>query len=55
AGTTLLLVEHNARLALQTADYGYDLESGLITQEGTGKSLLESPAVRAAYLGEEAS
>jgi branched-chain amino acid transport system ATP-binding protein len=55
AGTTLLLVEQNARLALQTADYGYVLESGLITQEGTGKVLLESPAVRAAYLGEEAS
>jgi branched-chain amino acid transport system ATP-binding protein len=53
AGTTLLLVEQNARLALQTADYGYVLESGLITQEGTGAELLDSPAVRAAYLGEE--
>lgn len=53
AGTTLLLVEQNARLALQTADYGYVLESGLITQQGSGQSLLASPAVRAAYLGEE--
>lgn len=55
AGTTLLLVEQNARLALQTADYGYVLESGLITQEGTGEALLHSPAVRAAYLGEEST
>jgi branched-chain amino acid transport system ATP-binding protein len=53
AGTTLLLVEQNARLALQTADFGYVLESGLITQQGSGSVLLESPAVRAAYLGEE--
>ncbi len=51
-GTTLLLVEQNARLALQIADYGYVLESGTLVKEGSGAELLESPEVRAAYLGE---
>jgi branched-chain amino acid transport system ATP-binding protein len=51
-GTTLLLVEQNARLALQIADYGYVLESGTLVKEGSGSELLESPEVRAAYLGE---
>ncbi|MEY3036222.1 MAG: ABC transporter ATP-binding protein [Burkholderiaceae bacterium] len=51
-GTTLLLVEQNARLALQIADHGYVLESGTLVKEGSGAELLESPEVRAAYLGE---
>ena len=52
AGMTILLVEQNARLALQMADGAYVMESGLITLSGSGKSLLEDPRVRAAYLGE---
>jgi branched-chain amino acid transport system ATP-binding protein len=45
-------VEQNARLALQIADYGYVLDSGTLVKEGSGAELLESPEVRAAYLGE---
>ncbi|MFZ9763807.1 MAG: ABC transporter ATP-binding protein, partial [Burkholderiaceae bacterium] len=52
AGTSILLVEQNARLALQMADWAYVLESGQITEEGAGRTLLDSPAIRAAYLGE---
>jgi branched-chain amino acid transport system ATP-binding protein len=52
AGTSILLVEQNARLALQLADWAYVLESGQITEEGAGQTLLNSPAIRAAYLGE---
>jgi branched-chain amino acid transport system ATP-binding protein len=51
-GMTILLVEQNARLALQMADSAYVMESGLITLSGSGKSLLEDSRVRAAYLGE---
>ncbi|MEY3969856.1 MAG: hypothetical protein RI968_396 [Pseudomonadota bacterium] len=51
-GTTILLVEQNARLALQMADRALVLESGEVTLEGSGQDLLASPAVRAAYLGE---
>jgi branched-chain amino acid transport system ATP-binding protein len=51
-GMTILLVEQNARLALQMADRAYVMESGLITLSGSGKDLLEDPRVRAAYLGE---
>jgi branched-chain amino acid transport system ATP-binding protein len=50
--TTILLVEQNARLALQMADRALVLESGEVTLEGSGQDLLASPAVRAAYLGE---
>jgi branched-chain amino acid transport system ATP-binding protein len=50
-GTTILLVEQNAHLALQTAHRGYVLENGRIVLSGTGASLLENPAVRSAYLG----
>jgi branched-chain amino acid transport system ATP-binding protein len=49
---TILLVEQNARLALQMADRAYVMESGLITLSGSGKDLLEDSRVRAAYLGE---
>lgn len=51
-GMTILLVEQNARLALQMSGRAYVMESGLITLSGSGKELLEDPRVRAAYLGE---
>ncbi len=51
-GVTILLVEQNARLALQAADRGYVMESGMITMSAPAKDLLTDPAVRAAYLGE---
>ena len=51
-GMTILLVEQNARLALQMASRAYVMESGLITFSGSGKELLEDPRVRTAYLGE---
>jgi branched-chain amino acid transport system ATP-binding protein len=51
-GVTLLLIEQNARLALQTCDRGYVMESGLITLSGEAKVLLDNPDVRRAYLGE---
>lgn len=51
-GVTLLLIEQNARLALQTCDRGYVMESGLITLSGDAKALLDNPQVRRAYLGE---
>ena len=50
-GTTILLVEQNARQALQIAARGYVLEVGTITHEDTGANLMASPAVQAAYLG----
>jgi len=51
-GVTILLVEQNANRALQLADRGYVMESGLITMSGDAKGLLSDPKVRAAYLGE---
>jgi branched-chain amino acid transport system ATP-binding protein len=51
-GVTVLLVEQNAKLALQIADRAYVMESGLITMSGDAKELLDDPRVRAAYLGE---
>jgi branched-chain amino acid transport system ATP-binding protein len=51
-GTTLLLVEQNARRALQLASRGYVMDSGSITLAGEARTLLDDPAVRAAYLGE---
>jgi branched-chain amino acid transport system ATP-binding protein len=51
-GMTILLVEQNARLALQMADRAYVMESGLITLTGSGQELLQDSRVRAAYLGE---
>ncbi len=51
-GTTILLVEQNARLALGIANRGYVLETGEIVLTGPGKELLSSPEVKAAYLGE---
>jgi len=52
SGTTVLLVEQNAKAALEVADYGYVLETGRITLAGKGKELLADDRVRAAYLGE---
>lgn len=54
-GLTILLVEQNARQALQLADRGYALERGLIVKEGTGDTLLKDPDIQAAYLGREAN
>ena len=51
-GVTVLLVEQNASRALQLANRGYVMESGLVTMTGEGQSLLNDPKVRAAYLGE---
>ncbi|NSX02319.1 ABC transporter ATP-binding protein [Cupriavidus gilardii] len=51
-GVTVLLVEQNARLALQAANRGYVMESGLITMSGNAADMLDDPKVRAAYLGE---
>ena len=53
AGTTVLLVEQNAHMALGVADYAYVLETGKINLEGEGKELANSPEVKAAYLGGE--
>ena len=53
-GTTMLLVEQNARLALESADRAYVMDSGLVTIAGDAKEMLADPRVRAAYLGEAA-
>jgi branched-chain amino acid transport system ATP-binding protein len=50
----MLLVEQNARLALEAADRGYVMESGVVTLSGDARSLLDNPKVREAYLGEAA-
>ncbi len=50
-GTTILLVEQNARMALQFAQRGYVLETGSIVLEGFSKDLLDDPNVKKAYLG----
>ncbi len=51
SGTTILLVEQNAHMALSIAHHAYVLETGRITLSGTAKELSESEAVRKAYLG----
>jgi branched-chain amino acid transport system ATP-binding protein len=51
-GVTMLLVEQNARLALQAAHRGYVMDSGLITISGNASEMLDDPRVREAYLGE---
>jgi branched-chain amino acid transport system ATP-binding protein len=50
-GTTILLVEQNAKMALSVADRGYVLETGYITLKGTSEELRESDDVKKAYLG----
>ena len=51
-GITILLVEQNAKLALQAAHRGYVMESGMITMTGPAADMLHDPRVQAAYLGE---
>ncbi len=51
AGTTILLVEQNAQMALSVADRGYVLETGKIVSSGSGKELLSDESVKKAYLG----
>jgi branched-chain amino acid transport system ATP-binding protein len=51
-GVTMLLVEQNARLALEVSHRGYVLEGGLVTIEGKASALLHDPRIREAYLGE---
>ncbi|MFL2100281.1 ABC transporter ATP-binding protein [Desemzia sp. FAM 23991] len=50
-GTTVLLIEQNAKMALKIANRGYVLETGNVVQTGTGKELLESDVIQKAYLG----
>jgi branched-chain amino acid transport system ATP-binding protein len=50
-GTTIVLVEQNARMALATADFGYVLETGVVRMSDRAQALLDSPFVQAAYLG----
>ncbi len=52
AGTSILLVEQNAHMALELAHWAYVLETGSIVMEGSGKELLQSDEIRRAYLGE---
>ena len=54
SGTTILLVEQNAYMALSVARRAYVLETGAILLEGGAATLREDPAVKAAYLGEPA-
>jgi len=54
AGTTILLVEQNANMALSVADRAYVLETGEITLSGKASELRENPKIRAAYLGDAA-
>ena len=51
-GVTMLLVEQNARLALESSHRGYVLEGGLVALAGEARSLLDDPRIREAYLGE---
>ena len=53
-GVTMLLVEQNARVALQTADHGYVLETGRIVMDGSAEKLLASEDIREFYLGQSA-
>jgi branched-chain amino acid transport system ATP-binding protein len=51
-GVTILLVEQNAKLALQVAHRAYVMDSGLVTMSGNAREMLGDPKIRAAYLGE---
>jgi len=53
-GVTILLIEQNAKLALEVSKRGYVMESGEVILSGDAKSLLHDPKVREAYLGEAA-
>ncbi len=54
-GVTILLIEQNAKLALEVSHRGYVMESGEVTLSGEAGKLLDDPAVRAAYLGESSA
>lgn len=54
-GTTVLLVEQNARQALKVSDYGYVLETGKIIADGKSSELLNDPRIMEAYLGRKSS
>lgn len=54
-GTTVLLVEQNAKQALKVADYGYVMETGKVIISGEAKDLLEDPRIVEAYLGKKSS
>ena len=54
-GMTILLIEQNAKLALQVSTRGYVMDGGIVTLSGESKSLLSNPKVREAYLGEDAA
>ena len=51
-GVNILLIEQNAKAALDISDYAYVMETGVITMAGPGKALLADPRVKQAYLGE---
>lgn len=55
AGTTVLLVEQNAKQALKVADYGYVLETGKVIMSGKADELIEDPRIVEAYLGRKSS
>jgi branched-chain amino acid transport system ATP-binding protein len=50
-GTSIILVEQNANMALQISDYGYVMENGKIVMEGAAKNLVENPDIKEFYLG----
>ena len=52
AGVNVLLIEQNAKAALEISDYAYVMETGTITMSGVGKDLLNDDRVKKAYLGE---
>jgi branched-chain amino acid transport system ATP-binding protein len=52
-GTSVLIVEQNAKMALSISDYAYVFETGRVAKEGAGKDLLEDPDIQALYLGGE--
>ena len=54
-GTTIILVEQNANMALQIAHYGYVMENGKIVMEGNAEAIIENPDIREFYLGVAAS
>jgi branched-chain amino acid transport system ATP-binding protein len=54
-GTTIVLVEQNANMALQIAHYGYVMENGKIVMEGEAGSLRENPDIKEFYLGTASS
>jgi branched-chain amino acid transport system ATP-binding protein len=54
-GITIFMVEQNAHLALQIADYGYVLQTGRIALSGPARELLHDPRIRDAYLGGQAA